>query len=158
LNERVLKEMAKSSADLTTKQFSEKAGIPVSRVTQLIRDGKIKARKQSGKWMIPKNQLSTVSIEPSTPPATKPKSSFPAKPRPPKAAATPASKPSTVKPAAGSGQPLNVSDFAAMTYLTEFGVTQWLKTGRLSGRQDENGTWLVDAANLEDPHIKRLLR
>ena len=151
--------MAKSTEDFTTKQFSEKAGIPVSRVTQLIREGKIKARKQSGKWLIPQNQLSTLSTEPSKRSAKKPESTSPAKPQPPKAAAPPGSEPSTVKPApAGSGQSLNVPDFAAMTYLTEFGVTQWLKTGRLSGRQDENGTWTVDAANLQEPHIKRLLR
>lgn len=151
--------MAQSSDDLTTKQFSERAGMPVSKVTKLIRDGKIKARKQSGRWLIPKSQLGKLATETSKRPATEPKKSSSAKPLPKPAPASPASKPSIVEPAStGSDRPLTVSDFAAMTYLTEFGVTQWLKTGRLSGRQDENGTWLVDAANLEHPHIKRLRR
>ena len=59
-------------------------------------------------------------------------------------------------PAAGRGY--SVSEFSDMTYLTPFGVTEWLKKGILSGSQDEDGNWSVDAANLESDRIKRLRR
>ena len=52
----------------------------------------------------------------------------------------------------------SVSEFSAMTYLTDFGVMDWLKKGRLRGIRDENGDWRVDSSNLELPNIKRLLR
>ena len=45
-----------------------------------------------------------------------------------------------------------------MTYLTEFGVRDWLKKGLLKGTRSEDGEWYVDAASLENPNIKRLLR
>ena len=45
-----------------------------------------------------------------------------------------------------------------MTYLTDFGVMDWLKKGRIKGIQDETGEWRIDAANLEILNIKRLLR
>jgi hypothetical protein len=51
-----------------------------------------------------------------------------------------------------------VAEFAAMTYLTELGVTEWLRLGRLSGRQAAGGEWQVDAANLEVADVKRLVR
>ena len=51
-----------------------------------------------------------------------------------------------------------VAEFADMTYLTEFGVMRWLKEGKLKGQQDEKGEWQIDAANLEVPNVKRLVR
>ena len=42
-----------------------------------------------------------------------------------------------------------------MTYLTELGVGQWLKQGRLTGQQNEKGDWLIDAANLQVPDIRQ---
>ena len=52
----------------------------------------------------------------------------------------------------------SVAEFSAMTYLTDFGVMDWLKKGRIKGIQDETGEWRIDAANLEITNIKRLLR
>ena len=52
----------------------------------------------------------------------------------------------------------SVIEFANMTYLTEFGVMEWLKQGRLSGQQVAGGEWKVAAANLETPDVKRLVR
>ena len=49
--------MAKDAQLLSSSEFAEKAGIPVSRVTKLIRDGKIKAEKKSGKWMLDPSQI-----------------------------------------------------------------------------------------------------
>jgi len=45
-----------------------------------------------------------------------------------------------------------------MTYLTENGVMQWLQQGLLKGQQEAKGGWQVDAANLEVPNVKRLVR
>jgi hypothetical protein len=52
----------------------------------------------------------------------------------------------------------SVAEFADMTYLTEYGVMQWLKQGLLKGRQNDRGDWQVDASNLEVPNVKRLIR
>jgi hypothetical protein len=45
-----------------------------------------------------------------------------------------------------------------MTFLTENGVREWLKQGRLTGQQNESGEWVIDAASLEVPGVKRLVR
>jgi hypothetical protein len=52
----------------------------------------------------------------------------------------------------------SVAEFADLTYLTENGVMQWLQQGLLQGQQDAKGGWQVDAANLEVPNVKRLVR
>ena len=90
-------------------------------------------------------------------PATKVKKTAPAK----KAAAQ-AKKPVPEKKAAPkptkTAKFFSVAEFADMTYLTEFGVMQWLKQGLLKGQQNEKGDWQVDASNLEVPNVKRLVR
>jgi len=78
-------------------------------------------------------------------PAAAEKSAAPKKTKPAKAAA------STVKA-------YSLAEFVNMTYLTENGVKAWLKQGRLSGRQNETGEWMIDAANLDAPYVKRLVR
>jgi hypothetical protein len=45
-----------------------------------------------------------------------------------------------------------------MTYLTEKGVAEWLKIGRLKGVQAESGEWRVRGRNLQVPDIQRLIR
>jgi myosin heavy subunit len=73
-----------------------------------------------------------------------------------KKAAAPEKK-ATPKPAKAT-KFFSVAEFAAMTYLTENGVMQWLKQGLLKGLQDEKGDWQVEASNLEVPNVKRLVR
>ena len=51
-----------------------------------------------------------------------------------------------------------IAEFATLTYLTKFGVKEWLKIGRLTGRQAPGGEWLIDAANLQLPVLKHLVR
>jgi excisionase family DNA binding protein len=51
-----------------------------------------------------------------------------------------------------------VDEFAAMTYLTPWGVVDWLKTGRLKRVVDAEGNWAVDAACLDHPDVRRILR
>jgi hypothetical protein len=81
---------------------------------------------------------------------------------PKKAAATKKSAPpQKAKPAKGTAsaaKAYSLAEFVKMTYLTEKGVKAWLKQGRLSGRQNETGEWMVDAANLDAPYVKRLVR
>ena len=45
-----------------------------------------------------------------------------------------------------------------MTYLTEKGVRQWLASGRLTGRLNPGGEGVVDAANLDRPELRHLIR
>jgi len=44
--------MTTKSQLLTTSEFASQAGIASAKVSKLIRNGKIKAEKKSGKWMI----------------------------------------------------------------------------------------------------------
>jgi predicted site-specific integrase-resolvase len=121
--------MANKDQFLTTGEFASKAGMATSSVTKLIRAGKIKAEKKSGKWMISPDQLKAMAQK---------------------------DEPGKVKTA--GGKLLSVAEFADMTYLTEFGVIEWLKQGRLRGQQVAGGEWKVEAANLETPDVKRLIR
>ena len=150
--------MAKKTEALTTSQFSEMTGIPVSKITKMVRQGKIKGAKQSGRWMIDKNQLSARAVQAlsgSAPSATKPAAVKPAKS---KSKTTSAPKPTRDVPPGSSKKTYSISEFAEMTFLTDHGVMQWLKNGRLRGHQDEQGTWQVEASNLEQPHVKHLVR
>ncbi|KPJ76960.1 MAG: hypothetical protein AMJ54_09855 [Deltaproteobacteria bacterium SG8_13] len=159
--------MAKKSKMVTTSEFSKLSGITVSTLNKWIRDKKIKAEKQSGRWMIGEDQLTSKAVrqfggaKPVTAAAGgKKKSSKPAK-KPASAARQPlkAAKPKKTpkKPSAGA-KTYSVDEFSAMTYLTDFGVREFLKKGRLKGEIDEGGNWKVSAENLLDPLIKHLVR
>jgi hypothetical protein len=60
-------------------------------------------------------------------------------------------------PKAGA-KSLSLPDFSRLTYLTDYGVEEYLKTGRLRGSKDAQGNWRIDADNLDDPRIKHLIR
>ena len=126
--------MEKQASHMTTAEFSSATGVPVKKITAWLRKGTIKGVKQAGKWRIPVDQVDCVPTDPAK-----------AAPR------GPADSPA-------AGRSYSVSEFSDMTYLTPFGVTEWLKKGILSGSQDENGSWSVDAANLESDRIRRLRR
>jgi hypothetical protein len=146
---------------LTSREFAARAGIPASAVTRLIKEGKIKAEKKSGKWQIAANQLNAKAVKefnkPGKPGAKK-KTAVPAEK---KAAAEKPSPPTKESPPAekkAASKTYSLAEFVGMTYLTEFGVKQWLKEGRLIGKEGAGGEWQIDAANLELPDVKRLLR
>jgi len=86
----------------------------------------------------------------------------PAAPKKTKAAAVKKSAaPKKAKPArakTSTAKTIPLTDFVNMTYLTENGVKEWLKQGRLTGLQADSGEWMIEAANLEVPDIKRLMR
>ncbi len=165
--------MAKKSELLTSAKFAKKTGLTTAAVSKLIRDGKIKATKKSGKWMIDPDQLNAKAVK-VTSKAVKVTSkavqaaSKPGKPKAKKKAAKPtpkkaateskkAAEPKADKPA-GARKSFSIAEFAGMTYLTEKGVAEWLKLGRLTGSQDAQGNWRIDAANLEAAPLKRLVR
>jgi hypothetical protein len=148
--------MTKQDQFLTTGEFASKAGLTTSSVTKLIRDGKIKAEKKSGKWMISPDQLDSKAVQGSKKPGKKTGKSAGKKTAVNKPAPTQQDKPAKAKTTAG--KMYAVAEFAGMTYLTEFGVKEWLKQGRLTGQQAAGGEWQVDAANFEVPDVKRLVR
>jgi hypothetical protein len=122
--------MDKQKKVFSTKEFSSMTGLPVSSITKLLRECKLEGRKVSGKWIIFENQLhSKYIIETQKDDnATQIKKTY------------------------------SVNEFAEMTYLTAFGVKQWLQKGLLIGRINAEGIWQVDAENLGIPNVKRLVR
>lgn len=151
--------MAKEKQRLSTAEFAKQVGISSSTVTQLIRDGKIKADKKSGKWMIRPDQLKAKAVK-----DLSKDSKTTGKKKTSKKAARKAKSEAVPPPADGKQKPakkkksFTVREFAERTYLTEWGVMEWLRKGRLQGRQDDQGQWQVDTENLEIPNVKRLVR
>jgi hypothetical protein len=159
--------MAKKSKMLTTKEFSQLSGVSVSTLNKWIRDEKIKAKKESGRWMIAEEQLKAKAVKDFSGSASVKTAAGAQKksPKPPKRLADVAKKTKkTAKPdkapkktPAGT-KTYSVDEFSQLTYLTDFGVRQFLKQGRLKGEIDSGGTWKVFAENLHDPLIQHLLR
>jgi excisionase family DNA binding protein len=178
--------MATPSKSMTTREFAKATGIPAATISKLIREGKLKAKKEGQSWMIPQSQLAAKVVrelgKPPKPPKTKKPSKPAAAPRPAKAAKpvrrAPAPSPAQAVPAAPVPPPepvsepavgvrpkgpsdektYSASEFAAMTYLTEKGVSEWFKSGKLKGVKTESGEWRVLASNLQVPSISRLVR
>lgn len=126
---------------LTTGEFSQKTGIAVSTITRMLRQGQINGEKHSGKWAIYESELQNKTV------VTK-------KDRGKSSACL-----GPIFDAPLSDEPsYDVETFVQMTYLTEKGVRQWLKTGRLSGSTDAGGKVRVDAANLDRPDLRHLVR
>jgi excisionase family DNA binding protein len=178
--------MATPSKSMTTREFAEATGIPTATISKLIREGKLKARKEGKSWMIPQSQLEAKVVrelgkppkppkakKPSTPAAAPPpaKAAKPVRRAPapspaPKVPAAPVPPPEPVPEPAVETRPENppaektysVSEFEAVTYLTQKGVSEWLKSGKLKGVKTESGEWRVLASNLQVPCIGRLVR
>jgi hypothetical protein len=169
---------------MSTRDFAQAAGVSAASISKLIRDGRLKAKKEGGKWLIPKNQLGSEAVRalkaPSQagqrkpagrrqarktdrvsarrPPAPGP--SVAPEPEPARSPAPPA--PVAAAPPVTETRPgdktFTIAEFAEMTYLTEKGVAEWLKSGRIQGVQKEDGEWRVLDRNLQVPDISRLLR
>jgi len=203
--------MASKADRISASEFSSLSGIPISKVSRLIREGRIRATKQTGKWMILKSQLKSKAVQelsdqskkkPAKKMVTKTKKSPAAK----KKATLPTQKsgitaknkkpaiykkktavkmtdsnkkavpvnqtaetkekprvPKKKRPASENGlksaeNSYSMEEFSKMTYLTEFGVTDWLKKGWLIGEKKNNGEWRVSASSLELSRMRRLIR
>jgi len=179
--------MATQTKPMTTSEFAKATGIPAAAISKLIRDGKLKAKKEGNAWMIPPGQLDAKIVRElgKAPKAAAPKkpSKAASSPKPPKAPASKAGAPPARKPPvappppppapkaepgapAASSRPepspaektYSIPEFSAMTYLTEKGVSEWLKTGRLQGIKSDTGEWRVLDSNFQVPDISRLAR
>lgn len=133
--------MAENGRILTTGEFSQKTGIAVSTITQMLRQGKIRGEKRGGKWAIFENELQHPAVL-----SRKDRVQMSSGPGP------------IFDSPATSARSYDVETFARMTYLTEKGVVQWLRTGRLSGSFGAGGKILVDAANLDRPELQHIVR
>jgi excisionase family DNA binding protein len=129
-------QMSSSTQYMTTQEYAEKVGLSASTISKWLRSGKIKGEKQNGKWIISLEQDVQNPI-----PSPKPQQSVP----------------TNVK-TTHKGDAFTVAQFSEMSYLTEFGVLQWLQAGRLKGAKDASGQWQVSADSLNDNNVKRLLR
>jgi hypothetical protein len=143
---------------LSTREFASKAGIGTSKVSRLIREGKIKAEKISGKWMIHPDELKIMGTQKASKTTKPPKTQKTAKPSQGSVAAAAKKPMPPAKGTAADTKAYSVAEFADMTFLTEYGVMDWLKKGRLTGKQNAAGEWLIDASNLDAPNIERLVR
>lgn len=132
--------MADNDNTLTTADFSKQTGMAVSTITKMLRQGKIAGEKRGGKWSIYASELQN-------PVVTRGKHAQ-ASISPVPASSTSSDNPTTY----------DVETFARMTYLTEHGVRQWLRIGRLKGAIVSGGKMLVDAANLKRPELQHLIR
>ena len=133
--------MAENDKTLTTGEFSQMTGVAVSTITQMLRRGKIRGEKRSGKWAIYKSELQNTAVVTPNNRGSKSTSEALVSNTPPVSQKT-----------------YDVDAFVQMTYLTEKGVRQWLRTGRLSGRAGADGKVRVDAANLARPELQHLIR
>ena len=132
--------MVENGKTLTTGEFSRMTGISAPTITQMLRQDKIRGEKRSGKWAIFESELQNKTILGK------------------KGRGKALAGPDPIFNAHAAPKAYDVQTFVQMTYLTEKGVRQWLKTGRLSGRTDANGNLLVDTANLNRSEFKHLVR
>jgi predicted site-specific integrase-resolvase len=133
--------MAENDKTLTTAEFSQMTGIAVSTITRMLRQKTIRGKKRSGKWAIDESELRHTAVVTQKDPGAR----------------SAGVDPADIAPAAAP-QTYDVEAFVQMTFLTEKGVRQWLKTGRLSGRTGADGKLRVDAANLDRPELRHLIR
>ncbi len=133
--------MSVNDNTLTSGEFSQRTGIPVSTITKMLRDGIIRGEKRSGKWAIDEDQMSHPAIRARI-----------------EERASATGQSATPTPPAISQTAYDVETFARLTYLTESGVRKWFRTGRLDGGIDDDGQIRIDAANLEKPELQHLRR
>lgn len=133
--------MTDNGKTLTTGEFSEMTGIAVPAIRKMLRQGRIHGEKHSGKWAINQSECQSPAIL-----AKKECQS-----------SSTALGPIFDTPMT-AGKTYDIGTFSKMTYLTEKGVRQWLGAGRLSGSIDTGGNGRVDAANLDRPEFKHLVR
>jgi excisionase family DNA binding protein len=168
--ERKAQSMAQQSSSLSTREFSEQTGVAVSTVNRLLREGKIKGVKTAGKWKIDKSEIRAKAIQALLKPSRKGAAigkidRMAAKKDKPQGSKVPTGRFSTAadaKASAGTSvdgaRTYSVTEFSDLTYLTEYGVLEFLKKGRLQGARDEKGQWRLSADNLQNPGMRHLIR
>lgn len=133
--------MTEDEKTLTTAEYSAKSGLTAATVARMLRQGKLRGEKRGGKWAIFASELqSQKKLLPKASNKTGARSSSAGDTRP------------------ADGNTYDVESFARLTFLTENGVRQWLRIGRLSGGTDSDGNLRVDASNLQRPDFQHLVR
>ena len=162
--------MARQSSSLSTREFSELTGIAISTVNRLLRKGKSKGVKTAGKWKIDKTEMTAKAIQaivkPSGKQAAPDKIDRVAKKKDKaQGAGVPAddflasADKKAISGTSTDGAPtLSIIEFSKLTYLTEYGVLEFLKKGLLQGVRDNKGQWRLGTDNLQNPGIRHLLR
>jgi len=145
--------MAKKSPALSTREFSDMTGISASTVSRLVREGKIKGVKESGKWLIDRDELNAEAVR-SLSKTTRILEVSGADGRVP----TPLEKKGKKHPSKPAARTYSVAEFSELTYLTEKGVEEFLTSGRLQGARDDKGNWRVGHENLQNSNIRHLIR
>ena len=162
--------MTQQSSSLSTREFSELAGIAVSTVNRLLREGKIKGVKIAGKWKIDESEMTAKAIQAilkrsskrvasgksDRMAAKKDKAQGPMVPIGSFSAA--ADTKASIGTSTDGARTYSVTEFSGLTYLTEYGVLEFLKKGRLQGVRDEEGQWRLGADNLKNPGMRHLIR
>ena len=133
--------MTENAKTLTTGEFSEITGMSVSTLTRMLRQGRIRGEKRGGKWAIFESEVHNSTVAPAQKESSSSSDFGPIFEAP-----------------VSSGKTYDIEAFSQMTYLTEKGVRQWLASGRLSGRLDPGGKGVVEAANLDRPELRHLIR
>lgn len=133
--------MTENETTLTTAEYSKKTGMATSTVARMLREGKLRGEKRGGKWAIFASEIGKDSVENRQTDAKAPVHPAPTSDNPP-----------------SSSKTYDIETFSRLTYLTENGVRQWLKAGRLTGSVDSSGNMKVDASNLERGDFKHLVR
>jgi excisionase family DNA binding protein len=153
--------MAHNSSYVSTREFSELTGIARSTVNRLLREGKIKGVKTAGKWKMAKSEIQAKVIQSILKPSSKAMTTQNGEAR---GAAVPAGDfvpeitEASIGISAGSARTYSVTEFSDLTYLTVFGVLEFLKKGLLQGVRDEKGNWRLSVDNLHLPGLRHLIR
>ena len=134
--------MTEKETTLTTAEYSKKTGLATSTVARMLREGKLRGEKRGGKWAVFASELENRGTEEKQPDVKK----------------APVSPPPTADTPPSSAKTYDIETFSRLTYLTENGVRQWLRNGRLAGSTDSAGNMIVDASNLERADFKHLVR
>jgi len=149
---------------MTTKEFSEKTGMSVKMIGKWLRSGRLEGIKEKRKWMIPESELNKINSK-SEPGSNSKKntqkiSKQAEKTVPKKAEKTVSKKADSKKEKTekSAKQFYTVKEFSEITFLTEFGVKQWVKKGDLAGKLDKSGQWLISKSNIDIVRKKNLLR
>ena len=137
--------MTSAGNTLSTNEYSKISGLSVSTITKMLRKGELQGQKIGGKWAIDASEAQQIKADGDQTNNRKQDCVNPATKQ------TAATKPS-------DNETFDIDTFTRMTYLTEQGVRQWVKDGRLSGSVDDSGNLLVDADNLNRPELRHLIR
>ena len=137
--------MTSAGNTLSTNEYSKISGLSISTITKMLRKGELRGQKIGGKWAIDASETQQFNAGGDQTNNHQKDSEKPA------AKQTAVTKPS-------NNETYDIDTFTSMTYLTEQGVRQWVKNGRLSGSVDNSGNLLVDADNLNRPEFRHLIR